>query len=127
MKLAEHLQKHPKVTWVRYPGLPGHPQFHIARRQMDGFGSMLCFGVKKGLEGGVAVMNSVRLITLAVSLGGVETLIEHPASMTHTSIPREEREEAGISDDLVRLSVGCEDFEDLREDLDQALSRIPDE
>jgi methionine-gamma-lyase len=87
---------------------------------------MLCFGVKEGLQGGVAVMNSVRLITLAVSLGGVETLIEHPASMTHTSIPRDEREAAGISDDLVRLSVGCEDFEDLKEDLDQALSRISD-
>ncbi|MCU0575106.1 MAG: aminotransferase class I/II-fold pyridoxal phosphate-dependent enzyme [Syntrophobacteraceae bacterium] len=126
LRLAEYLQRHPKVTWVRYPGLPGHPQFDIARKQMDGFGSMLCFGVKEGLQGGVAVMNSVRLITLAVSLGGVETLIEHPASMTHTSIPRDEREAAGISDDLVRLSVGCEDFEDLKEDLDQALSRISD-
>ncbi len=93
---------------------------------MDGFGSMICFGVKRGLEGGVALMNSVRLITLAVSLGGVESLIEHPASMTHASIPREEREEAGILDELVRLSVGCEDFEDLKADLDQALSHIPD-
>ncbi len=125
-RLAEFLNGHPKVTWVTYPGLPQHPQHHIARSQMDGFGSMLCFGVKKGLEGGIVVMNSVRLITLAVSLGGVETLIEHPASMTHTSVPQAEREEAGISDDLVRLSVGCEDFEDLRDDLDQALNRIPD-
>lgn len=126
MRLAEFLTRHPKVSWVVYPGLPEHPQHDIARKQMDGFGSMLCFGVKKGLEGGVTVMNSVRLITLAVSLGGVESLIEHPASMTHTSIPREEREAAGIRDELVRLSVGCEDFEDLKEDLDQALNRIPD-
>ncbi len=126
MRLAEFLAQHPKVSWVTYPGLPDHPQFDIARKQMDGFGSMLCFGVRKGLGGGVTVMNSVRLITLAVSLGGVETLIEHPASMTHTSVPRMEREEAGIVDELVRLSVGCEDFEDLKEDLDQALNRIPD-
>ncbi len=126
MRLAGLLKQHPKVAWVTYPGLPDHPQFETARRQMDGFGSMLCFGVRKGLEGGVAVMNSVRLITLAVSLGGVETLIEHPASMTHTSVPRKEREEAGISDELVRLSVGCEDFEDLKADLNQALNQIPD-
>ena len=91
---------------------------------MDGFGAMICFGVKNGLEGGRAVMNHVRLITLAVSLGGVESLIEHPASMTHASVPKEEREEAGIVDELVRLSVGCEDFEDLRDDLDQALNKI---
>lgn len=125
MRLAELLSRHPKVSWVMYPGLPEHPQYDIARKQMDGFGSMICFGVKKGLEGGVAVMNSVRLITLAVSLGGVESLIEHPASMTHTSIPKEEREAAGIGDELVRLSVGCEDFEDLQADLEQALNHIP--
>ena len=125
MQLAAFLGRHPKVAWVRYPGLPSHPQHQIAKKQMDGFGSMLCFGVKGGLQGGVTVMNSVRLITLAVSLGGVESLIEHPASMTHASIPREQREQAGILDELVRLSVGCEDFEDLRDDLDQALSRIP--
>lgn len=125
MKLASFLSGHPKVTWVRYPGLPDHPQHEIAKRQMDGFGAMICFGVRNGLEGGVALMNSVELITLAVSLGGVETLIEHPASMTHASIPREEREKAGILDELVRLAVGCEDFEDLREDLDRALNQIP--
>ncbi len=124
-KLAEFLADHPKVLWVRYPGLPDHPQHELARRQMDGFGAMICFGVKNGLEGGRAVMDHVRLITLAVSLGGVESLIEHPASMTHASVPKEEREEAGIVDELVRLSVGCEDFEDLRDDLDQALNRIP--
>ena len=91
---------------------------------MDGFGSMISFGVKKGLNGGITVMNSVRLITLAVSLGGVESLIEHPASMTHASISPEERRESGIVDELVRFSVGCEDFEDLREDLNQALNTI---
>lgn len=125
MQLAAFLGKHPKVTWVRYPGLPDHPQHEIAMKQMDGFGSMLCFGVKGGLQGGITLMNGVRLITLAVSLGGIESLIEHPASMTHASISREERERAGILDELVRLSVGCEDFEDLRDDLDQALNRIP--
>ena len=125
MKLAEFLSGHPKVAWVRYPGLPDHPQYEIARRQMDGFGAMICFGVRNGLEGGVALMNAVELITLAVSLGGVDSLIEHPASMTHASVPRKEREEAGILDELVRLAVGCEDFEDLRDDLDHALNRIP--
>jgi methionine-gamma-lyase len=124
MRLAEFLSQHPKVTWISYPGLPDHPQHEIAKRQMDGFGSMICFGVKNGLEGGITVMNSVRLITLAVSLGGVESLIEHPASMTHASVSKEEREKAGILDELVRFSVGCEDFEDLREDLDQALNGI---
>jgi methionine-gamma-lyase len=125
MKIAEFLTEHPKVAWVRYPGLPDHPQHELAKAQMDGFGAMICFGVKRGIEGGITLMNSVRIITLAVSLGGVESLIEHPASMTHISIPREEREKAGITDELVRLSVGCEDFEDLRDDLDQALMNIP--
>ncbi len=124
MKLAEFLKSHPKVTWVSYPGLPDHPQHKTAKRQMDGFGAMISFGVQDGLQGGITLMNSVRLITLAVSLGGVESLIEHPASMTHASVGREEKQEAGIVDELVRFSVGCEDFEDLREDLDQALNLI---
>jgi methionine-gamma-lyase len=123
-KMAEFLKSHPKVIWVNYPGLSDHPQHDIAKRQMDGFGSMISFGVENGLQGGITVMNSVRLITLAVSLGGIESLIEHPASMTHAAIPAEERQKAGISDELIRLSVGCEDFEDLREDLDHALNRI---
>jgi methionine-gamma-lyase len=122
-KLARFLNGHPKVAWVRYPGLDDHPQHEVARRQMDGFGSMLCFGVHGGLEAGRVLMNSVELFTLAVSLGGVESLIEHPASMTHASVPRKEREAAGIVDELVRVSVGCEDFEDLRDDLVQALDR----
>lgn len=123
-KMASFLQQHTKVTWVRYPGLPDHPQHAIAKKQMDGFGAMICFGVKNGLEGGKTVMNNVRLFTLAVSLGGVESLIEHPASMTHATVPRHEREQAGIVDELVRISVGCEDFNDLWDDLDQALNKI---
>ncbi len=124
MKLAEFLSCHPNVAWIRYPGLPSHPQHELAKRQMDGFGAMICFGVRNGLEGGIALMNNLELITLAVSLGGIESLIEHPASMTHHSIPRVEREQAGITDELVRFSVGCEDFEDLRDDLRQALDKI---
>jgi methionine-gamma-lyase len=123
-KLAHFLKEHPMVAWVRYPGLPEHPQHELARKQMDGFGSMIAFGVKGGLEAGKSVMNNVRLLTLAVSLGGVESLIEHPASMTHASIHKQEREQAGILDELVRISVGCEDFEDLRDDLGQALDRV---
>jgi len=123
-KLAVFLSGHSKVKWVRYPGLTSHPHHEIAMKQMDGFGAMLSFGVKSGLEGGKTVMNNVQLITLAVSLGGVESLIEHPASMTHASVPRKEREDAGILDELVRLSVGCEDCDDLIEDLDQALNKI---
>lgn len=123
-KLAAFLQQHPKVTWVRYPGLSDHPQHSIAQRQMDGFGSMICFGVRGGLHGGKTVMNQVRLFTLAVSLGGVESLIEHPASMTHASVPKQERERSGIVDELVRVSVGCEDINDLISDLEQAMDKI---
>ena len=122
--LARFLAGHPKVTWVRYPGLPDHPQHQVARQQMDGFGFMLCFGVKNGLEGGRLLMDHLQLITLAVSLGGVESLIQHPASMTHAGVPRAEREKIGITDDLVRLSVGCEAVQDLQADLDQALAKI---
>ena len=123
-RLAQFLAGHPKVTWVSYPGLARHPQHAIACRQMDGFGAMICFGVEGGVTAGARLMNSVRLITLAVSLGGVETLIEHPASMTHALVPRAEREEAGIRDELVRLSVGCEAYEDLEADLSQALEQV---
>jgi methionine-gamma-lyase len=121
MRLARFLRAHPMVAWVAYPGLDEHPQHELARRQMDGFGSMIAIGVKGGLRAGKAMMNSVKLFTLAVSLGGVESLIEHPASMTHAGLPREEREAAGLVDELVRISVGCEDVEDLQADLDQAL------
>lgn len=124
LAIAQYLESHPKVAWVRYVGLPSHPQFELAKRQMAGPGCVLSFELKGGLEAGKTLMNSVKLATLAVSLGGVETLIEHPASMTHASLPREERLAAGITDGLVRLAVGIEDLEDLIADLDQALARV---
>ncbi len=122
MKAARFLESHPKVRWVNYPGLPGHPQHELARAQMKGFGTMLSFGLEGGFEAGRRMMNAVKLCTLAVSLGSVESLIQHPASMTHAGVPRREREEAGITDDLVRLSVGCEGYEDIEADLAQALA-----
>ena len=124
LKLAKVLESHPKIEWVRYPGLESHPQYELARRQQDGPGSMISFGLKGGLEAGRKLMEAVQLCTLAVSLGGVETLIEHPASMTHAGIPREERAVAGITDGLVRISVGCEDVDDLIEDLEQGLEKV---
>jgi len=124
MKIAQWLESHPKVEWVRYVGLPSHPQHELAKRQMKGFGAMISFEVKGGLEAGRTVMDHVTLATLAVSLGGVETLIEHPALMTHAGVPREHRLEAGLTDGLVRYSVGIEDVNDLIADLAQALDRI---
>jgi methionine-gamma-lyase len=120
-RLAPWLRSHPAVVWVAYPGLPDHPQHALVAKQMTGPGAMISFGVRGGLEAAKAMIDGVRLATRAVSLGGIDSLIEHPASMTHASVPRHEREEACITDDLVRLSVGCEAFEDLKADLDQAL------
>jgi len=124
-KLAVYLQQHPKVAWVLYPGLASHPQYELAQRQQSGPGAMISFGLKGGLEAGRVLMNSVRLATLAVSLGGVETLIQHPASMTHSKISAEDKLRAGITDDLVRYSVGIEDYKDLVEDMEQALEQVP--
>ena len=121
-KLARWLAAHPKVRWVNYPGLDSHPQHELAAKQMKGFGSMICFGLHGGYEAGRKMINAVRLCTLAVSLGGIESLIQHPASMTHAGIPKEKREMAGITDDLIRLSVGCEGIEDIQDDLEQALA-----
>jgi len=121
-KVAPWLEAHPKVAWVRYIGLPSHPQHDLCRRQMTGFGSMISFELKGGLEAGRIVMDHVKLAGLAVSLGGVETLISHPASMTHASMSRENRLAAQITDGLVRLSVGIEDVEDIVADLDRALA-----
>jgi methionine-gamma-lyase len=121
--LAPWLAAHPKIAWVNYPGLASHPQHALAKAQMKGFGSMICFGLHGGYEAGRKMINAVRLCTLAVSLGGIESLIQHPASMTHAGVPRERREMAGITDDLIRLSVGCEGVEDLRADLEQALTK----
>lgn len=121
MKIARWLQQQPEVATVRYIGLESHPQHQLAKRQMSGFGSMIAFELKGGVEAGRRLMDSVKLATLAVSLGGVETLIEHPASMTHACMKPEDRRAAGFSDGLVRYSVGIEDVDDLIEDLRQAL------
>ncbi len=121
LEVARYLEAHPGVAWILHPGLKSHPQHALMLRQMSGPGAVFSFGVKGGLEAGKALIDSVKLATLAVSLGGIESLIEHPASMTHTAMPKKEREAAGISDDLVRLSVGCEDVRDLIADLAQAL------
>jgi len=123
VKVAHFLETHPKIAWIKYPGLESHPQFELAKQQMSGTGSMISFGVKGGLEAGRKLMDSVHLATLAVSLGGVETLIQHPASMTHAAVSKEDKLKAGISDDLVRLSVGIEDVNDIIADLNQALEK----
>ncbi len=125
MTIARWLESHPQVARVHYPGLESHPGHEIARRQMfHGFGGMVSFELKGGFDAGVTLMNHVRLATLAVSLGNVDTLIEHPASMTHAGVPSEARLQVGITDGLVRLSVGIENVEDLIADLDQALAAI---
>ena len=124
IEVARYLERHPKIEWVRYPGLESHPQYELAGRQMDGPGALVSFEVKGGVEAGVRLLDSVQLMTLAVSLGGVETLIQHPSSMTHAAMSREARLAAGISDGLVRLSVGCENADDLVADLEQALEGV---
>jgi methionine-gamma-lyase len=124
MIIAEFLEKHPKVEWVKYPGLKSHPQYVLGNKQMKGPGAMISFGLKGGFEAGKLMMNSVRLALLAVSLGGIETLIQHPASMTHSKLNPEARLMAGITDGLVRLSVGIEEPEDIIEDLNQAMSKV---
>lgn len=124
MVIAQWLEKQPQVDHVFYPGLPSHPQHELAKRQMTGFGGMIAFELKGGLAAGKQVMDSVRLCRLAVSLGDVDTLIQHPASMTHSPIPREERLQAGITDGLVRLSAGVEDVADIIDDLAQALAKV---
>jgi len=122
-RIAVFLASHPKVKLVHYPGLPTHPQHELAKRQMRGFGGLIAFALGS-LENARALLNSVRLMALAESLGGVETLISHPVSMTHASVPYEHRQEIGVTDDLVRISVGIEDCDDLLEDLAQALDRV---
>ena len=121
--LAYYLQRHAAVKWVNYPGLVDHPQHDLMKQQMRGPGAIVCFGVRGGLEAGRRLINSVELATLAVSLGGIETLIEHPASMTHAGVSPDERRKAGITDDLVRIAVGCEDYDDLERDLEQAFEK----
>jgi cystathionine gamma-lyase/cystathionine beta-lyase/cystathionine gamma-lyase/homocysteine desulfhydrase len=123
LAIAQYLAGHPKVRRVHYPGLPSHPQHELARVQMKGFGGMLAFETGS-LENARRLLKSVRLCALAESLGGVETLISHPATMTHASVPTAERHQMGITDGLVRISAGIEDVEDLIADLDQALAQL---
>ena len=122
-RVAEFLERHPKVATVTYPGLPSHPQYAIAKEQMSGFSGMLSFELKGGIPAGRALMNNVKLCSLAESLGGVETMITHPATMTHADVPAEQRHARGLTDGLVRLSVGVEDIDDILADLEQALEK----
>ena len=123
-KVVEFLNNHPKIEKVYYPGLETHPGYEIAKKQMKDFGAMISFELKGGFEAGKTLLNSLKLCSLAVSLGDTETLIQHPASMTHSPYTKEEREAAGIADGLVRLSVGLENVEDIIADLEQGLEKI---
>ena len=121
--VAEFLEGHPKIDTISYPGLPSHPQYSIAREQMSGFSGMISFELKGGIPAGKALMNNVELCALAESLGAVETMITHPATMTHVEVPKEERYARGLTDGLVRISVGIEDPDDIVADLKQALEK----
>ena len=122
IKIAQFLENHPKVRRVIYPGLKSHPQHELARKQMSGFGGIITFFIKGGLEAARRFLEKVKIFSLAESLGGVESLIEHPAIMTHASLPKEVRDKIGISDELIRVSVGIENVDDLIDDLKQALT-----
>jgi len=124
LAIAAYLENHPKVTRVYYPGLPSHPQYELNLKQTNGFGGMISFEIKGGEKEAVQFLESLELFTLAESLGGVESLIEHPALMTHSSITQKEREQAGIKDSLIRVSIGVEDKTDLINDLEQAFNQI---
>jgi len=124
LRLANYLEEHPKVKRVNYPGLKGHPQHALANRQANGHGGMLSFEIKGGLDEAKRFLESVKVFALAESLGGVESLIEHPALMTHASVPKEVREQGGLTDSLIRVSVGIEHFDDLIADFDQAFEKI---
>ena len=121
MEVAQFLEKHPKVEKVLYPGLKSHPQHELAKEQMTGFGGMISIYLKGGLAESKAFLEKVKIFSLAESLGGVESLIEHPAIMTHASVPADIRKTLGIADNFIRLSVGIEDISDLIWDLEQAL------
>ncbi len=125
MQVAAYLEAHPKVAQVTYPGLPSHPRYEVSDRQMEnGFSGMISFELEGGIPAGIQLMNAVGLCALAESLGAVETMITHPATMTHVEVPEQERRARGLSDGLVRLSVGIEDVEDILEDLDQAFAKV---
>lgn len=121
--IAEYLEEHPKVSTVTFPGLPSHPMHAVAKKQMSGFSGMISFELTGGIPAGKMVMNSVQLAKLAESLGSVETMITHPATMTHVDVPKEEREARGLTDGLVRISVGIENPNDIIADLEQALEQ----
>ena len=123
-KVVEFLNNHPKIERVYYPGLETHPGYEIAKKQMKDFGAMISFELKGGFEAGKTLLNSLKLCSLAVSLGDTETIIQHPSSMTHSPYTKEEREAAGITDGLVRLSVGLENVEDIIADLEHGLEKI---
>jgi len=125
LRLATYLEEHPKVRKVHYPGLKSHPQHTLANRQATGFGGMLSFEMKGGLDDAERFLEKLKIFALAESLGGVESLIEHPARMTHASVPREIREQVGLTDSLIRVSVGIEHIDDLVADFDQAFEMIP--
>ena len=122
--VAEFLESHPQVEKITYPGLKSHPQYGVAKEQMDGFSGMISFELKGGIPAGTTVMNNVKLCSLAESLGAVETMITHPATMTHVDVPAKERHARGLSDGLVRISVGIEDPDDIIDDLKQALEKV---
>lgn len=124
LKVVEALQKHKNIEKIYYPGLEDFRNHEVAKKQMNDYGAMITFEVKGGIEAGRTVMNNVKLCTLAVSLGDAETLIEHPATMTHSTYSEEELKEAGIAPGLIRLSVGLEDSDDIIKDLNQALDLI---
>lgn len=124
MAIAEFLETHQKVDYVNYPGLPNHPQHELSSKQATGYGAMVCFEVHGGVEAGKRLMDNIELWSLAENLGSVESLVTHPVTMTHAAVPREERIASGITDGLVRLSVGLEDTEDLIAALDEALGHV---
>lgn len=125
LDIASFLETHPAVAWVRYPGLSSHPQHDLAKKQMDGFGGMITIELKGGRAAGEQFVNQLQICTLAVSLGDVRTLVCHPASTTHSHVPKEVRQKTGITDGLVRFSIGLEDTEDIIADLQQALENLP--
>jgi cystathionine gamma-lyase len=124
MKIAEYLEKQPLVEKVLYPGLKSHPQHELAKQQMTGFGGMITFFIKGGIDASRKFLESVQVFALAESLGGVESLVDHPAIMTHASVPADQRAALGIDDSLIRLSVGVEDIDDLLADLKQAFEKV---
>jgi cystathionine gamma-lyase len=124
LRLANYLEEHPRVKRVNYPGLKNHPQHGLVNRQATGHGGMLSFEIKGGLEEAKRFLENVKVFALAESLGGVESLIEHPALMTHASVPKEVREQVGLTDSLIRVSAGIEHIDDLIADFDQAFQKI---